>query len=528
MSRIEAVLQRLRKEFTEEKKLIFDPKKALEEALRLKSLFWADRQGLFLTQARKIFVDDYPLDPKLKSKKDIDLNSLAGLVLVLSYPDFFLDEKHQKTTQYSLSLLQETLEGKNTDFLEGKKESSLITPLYVLLRSLEEKTSYWLISAFKKMPYKERKKIREKIEEIIERLSKIIPEEKRDIFLRKFMIDLDWLYKEPPKPITKISIKNEKTLEEDLPLKKDEKESFFDEKDKELLFSAKKLMSVFYLDNDGFLKTKKEEREKREKYIRSLSLDDPNFQKLAEKLGRKNLPYFSLLYSLSPFHLADLSNNEIRSALSFFKKGLNYVFSSDGFSQLQNILTNDYRFIDNPQKFNQALKDFLGIKSEKLGKIIVPALRKIFYFRLINNFYDGYENSTNAVDLDSNLKQLFAPLQQSFSQKDKISFFDEKIFSLSEEKLISIAVGLGLVKYGDIISSQIKVEGKDIVIESLDRNNKDYDSSIIPVKINGEDFFFFQGIPVKVKFVQISNSLRVIIKVKGFDTDCASVFLNFN
>lgn len=117
-------MQRLRKEFTEEKKLIFDPRKALEEALRLKSLFWADRQGLFLTQARKIFIDDYPLDSKLKSKKDIDPNSLVGLVLVLSYPDFFLDEKHQKTTQYSLSLLQETLEGKNTDFLEGKKSQA--------------------------------------------------------------------------------------------------------------------------------------------------------------------------------------------------------------------------------------------------------------------------------------------------------------------------------------------------------------------------------------------------------------------
>jgi len=177
--RLSPVFERLRRRTIYLEKDLSSPQKMVDGIIRLRQLKNVDPQNLFF--------DKYHTNPKLKLKKEIDPNKLATLIFTTSFP--FDPKERRSLLQYNISLLQETLLGKNTDFLEGKKESDLILPAYVVLRSLKEKDSYWLLSAFKKMPYEKRKKLRENVEELFK---KITP-------LQNLGIDLHWLYQEQKK-----------------------------------------------------------------------------------------------------------------------------------------------------------------------------------------------------------------------------------------------------------------------------------------------------------------------------------------
>jgi len=80
---------------------------------------------------------------------DIDVNDLIATLFVLrDNPDKTKYRFPDLVKQEEISLLIESLLGKNLDFVSGKKKSSIILPAYLILRSLKENNSIWNFSFY--------------------------------------------------------------------------------------------------------------------------------------------------------------------------------------------------------------------------------------------------------------------------------------------------------------------------------------------------------------------------------------------
>lgn len=455
-----------------EEKELSSPNKILEEIKRLKHLRYTDFQGLFLTEVRNMFVDRYPLDTTLKKKQDIDPNKLIALIFTLS-PPFDL-ENREEIAQYEISLLQETLKGERTDFLEGKKTSSFIIPAYLILRSLKEKDSYWLITTFKNMPSSERKKLKENVQEILDKIIGFLPEEKRKEFLWRFGIDLGWLYSEYHH---KVEFKKAQTDRPDSPKKKKERLAGLSDdeleikplaknEEKELLLTTRIFIRNFYLSDNGKINPLDRKKGLVKKEIKSpekikgtnLRLEDSLFDRLTRILGENDIRYFSLLYSISPFSLEGLTDEKIKKINGLFKKGLEMIFTDPSFCiDLEKALNNDYENLWLFPNFNRSLalvlykiafpekaekiseKDLNDFFKESGNANVIFALRKIFFLKKLR---ESFDLSFKKLKVDANLDYLLR--QINLNEFRKRFVLDKGLLTLKDEKLLALILAFNL------------------------------------------------------------------------------------
>lgn len=494
--KMNSILEKLRRKTIYQENEISTPEQIYQQSLHLNKLKYVDLQGLFLTSIRNIFIKDYPLDSKIKKKEEIDPNQLISAILAIHRP--FDIEKYDVLSKYEIDLLKKTLTGELTDFLDGKKDSNFITPAYVILRSLKERNSYWLLTAFKNMPPDKRKKLRENVEEIIENLSRFIPDDQKQSFLRIFNIDLNWLYQEynPPK---QGKIKLRTLVQEGIGLSSKNTE-IIEESQPDFSDKSLKLREKKFSDN---------EQEVFDTYLHNLKIDKNNYVLDENSSSNKESTFYQLLnQGLKKLNdqivLDDLEtafDNDYQNPLSF--SNLN--------KQLAIVL---YKIThkESYQPSDQQLVNFLD--EEKTT--ILMTLKKIFLIKNFVRFYqqkkDNNSKSEKVFELHPNLDFKLEQLKnKGIDQKINIRLiYAEYLSGLQEKDLLSFILAFNIEKYltdkkNEFPFSIITNQEGNIMLSLEKKPNIFFKSE------DGTIGFFYQGwlFPIKLEFNQKTNRLNI-------------------
>lgn len=463
-NRYRSVLERLRKVISPKEKML-SSEKIYKEAIRLKKLKDCDWQGLFSNELRNFFFTDYYLNPRLKKKEEIDVNELIAIILAV-YPPFNINDVIAK---HEIDLLEKTLKGEESDFLTGKKESNFITPAYVILRSMRERDSYWLITAFKDMPTDMRKKLKENVREIFEKITCYFSEERKKEFLDRFRIDLELLYHEyRPKPTEEkrlpfrnvsnrieipffpVNIYSDRNLLEETELTKLKKTSgIFDEE----IITIRSLcgLDLFRLRDDGAIVVNN--RKKNKKYLNDPDLD--RFKKL--KLNNKQLGIITLIAAANNFNFSFREISAKDPFFSYFESALSLVFSDEfrrlfqnkdfNYSSINRELISFFFKKYRPQQrlikggFREEVTFLTFLKENPEVLLAVFALKKVFLFILFLDQLKKMGKSKGFLNPASDLN--YFTYDGSFQNivKEGISF--DK-FQLAEDKITALSIFLRL------------------------------------------------------------------------------------
>ncbi|MFA6532478.1 MAG: hypothetical protein WCT22_00595 [Patescibacteria group bacterium] len=162
VGRIDRLLERLQNQSLFSTKEFISPINVVQESKRLRKLRHVNYAGFFRETTNCFTGFSNTDDPRL-----IDPNKLTSIILTLQSPlDPFKWRPSNEILSYSTTLLQETLLGKNADFMIGKKESSFIMPTYLILRSIREKSSMWLTGTFLRLTKKQQEKLINETDEL--------------------------------------------------------------------------------------------------------------------------------------------------------------------------------------------------------------------------------------------------------------------------------------------------------------------------------------------------------------------------
>lgn len=137
--KLSPVLERLRRKTIYEQRDFKSPYQILQRSIVLSRDRDRDPDS-FLRETTVLF-SSFSRTNKIS---DIDVNDLIATLFVLrDNPDKTKYRFPDSVKQGEISLLIDSLLGKNLDFLSGKKDSSIVLPAYLILRSLKENHSWW-------------------------------------------------------------------------------------------------------------------------------------------------------------------------------------------------------------------------------------------------------------------------------------------------------------------------------------------------------------------------------------------------
>lgn len=180
--KLSPVLERLRRKTIYEQGDFKSPYQILQRSIALSRDRDRDPDS-FLRETTTLFSSF----SRTNKTSDINVNDLIATLFVLrDNPDKTKYRFPDSVKQGEISLLIDSLLGKNLDFLSGKKDSSIILPAYLILRSLKENHSWWTQSFLRK------KKDRLQTIELKNRLLNSIHTKKsREMLERRFKQSLD-------------------------------------------------------------------------------------------------------------------------------------------------------------------------------------------------------------------------------------------------------------------------------------------------------------------------------------------------
>jgi len=137
--KLSPVFERLRRRTIYSEKDFKTPQEILQRSLKL-SKYRDNDPDAFVRETTMMFSNF----SRSKKTEDIDVNDLiAALFALRDNPDKSKYRFPDSIKQIEIGLLIDSLLGKNLDFILGKKDSSIILPSYLILRSLKERDSYW-------------------------------------------------------------------------------------------------------------------------------------------------------------------------------------------------------------------------------------------------------------------------------------------------------------------------------------------------------------------------------------------------
>lgn len=137
--KLSPVLERLRRKTIYSEKDFKSPQQILQRSLEL-SKYRDNDPDAFIRETTILFSGF----GRTKKTSDINVNDLIATLFVLrDNPDKTKYRFPDLVKQEEISLLIDSLLGKNLDFISNKKDSSIILPAYLILRSLKEDHSWW-------------------------------------------------------------------------------------------------------------------------------------------------------------------------------------------------------------------------------------------------------------------------------------------------------------------------------------------------------------------------------------------------
>lgn len=174
------VMERLHSRTLYAEKDFIYPSKIVEKANYLSKIRYGNYDG-FVSKTTNIF----NLYSKTKDPKDIDPNNLMATLFALRDP--FLDQTKYRfpdhIKQIEASKIIDSLLGKDTDFISGKKDSSIILSSYFFLRAIRENRPSWFFNIMSRLKPEQRSKLIGEINELRRKLLASInqPAEKRAV-----------------------------------------------------------------------------------------------------------------------------------------------------------------------------------------------------------------------------------------------------------------------------------------------------------------------------------------------------------
>ncbi len=133
------IFERLRRMTIYSEKDFKPPQQILQHSLELNK--YRDNDPDAFVRETTILFSNFSRSNKTS---DIDVNNLIATLFALrDNPDKTKYRFPDGIKQIEIGLLIDSLLGKNLDFIVGKKESSIILPAYLILRSLKENISLW-------------------------------------------------------------------------------------------------------------------------------------------------------------------------------------------------------------------------------------------------------------------------------------------------------------------------------------------------------------------------------------------------
>lgn len=161
------VMERLHSRTLYAEKDFIYPSKIIERANYLSKIRYGNYDG-FVSKTTNIF----NLYSKTKDPKDIDPNNLMATLFALRDP--FLDQTKYRfpdhIKQIEASKIIDSLLGKDTDFISGKKDSSIILPSYFFLRAIRESRPSWFFNIMNRLKPEQRQKLISEINELKKKL----------------------------------------------------------------------------------------------------------------------------------------------------------------------------------------------------------------------------------------------------------------------------------------------------------------------------------------------------------------------
>lgn len=412
------IQERLHQQSLFSRKDFQSPQEIIQQANNLKRLRYLDQQGLFISEINKIF--DSFLESENLDPEKIDYNALIALLFALRdplpYPGQTKYTFSDEIKQYEVSLLIDTLLGKNNDFIEPglTKESSIIAPAYLLIRALKESDSSWLNKVF--FSQEDIEQLNFFREVIVKSIRFPDKRKKLEEYLEK---RLDYASAWPlPKytplltPLPQVlvlpaaeKLNPEKPKEEKTPIeeKKDDLENLTQE-EKEIHLLSKTFAKFFEYDIKSSEIVLGEKRRKKQKLFDDIRQELSELIPSLSSLSEEQLPYFITLYALSPFSLKRITTERLSSIIELFKKSVEALGKPENQSELKNALIENSDnlddlsilnkaflrmifFLANPGIENPTDEDFNNFLKQEGSLNLIFALRKLFFLRLFGEFF---------------------------------------------------------------------------------------------------------------------------------------------
>lgn len=318
------------------------------------------------------------------------------------------------------------------------------------------------------MPRDIRKKLKENVIEVFEKITCYFSEERKKDFLDIFGIDLEWLYQEYKEPkLTKerLSFKNvvkrieipffevntysdRNLLEEaaESTILKPENSDVLD-KEKINIINILNRLDLFRLKDGGMIVVNDE---KNRKYL-DLLRNDPDFSRLKE-LNSKQLGIIALIGAANNFNFLFRKISAEDPFFSYFESALSLVFSDDFIRLFQNkdfnyslinrelirFFFEKYHSQQRPKGFREEI-NFIKENPEVL--LAVFALKKVFLFRLFLDQFKKMGKSKDFLNPASDLN--YFTYDSSFKDIIKRGISFDK-FKLTEDKITVLSIFLRL------------------------------------------------------------------------------------
>jgi len=162
----------------------------------------------FISRTTNLFSDFQKMD----DPNSINKNQLIATLFVLKYPFNKQRPRYHQEVKYRSKEVIKALLGSNDEYITGKKTSDYIQPIYLILRSLKESRSGWLLKVFEELELSQKLKIFTETQTLVDSLLKSINQPKERKKLKELFdktLNLQILLEKPVEE-PKVEVKKDK------------------------------------------------------------------------------------------------------------------------------------------------------------------------------------------------------------------------------------------------------------------------------------------------------------------------------